>query len=185
MYWATLETRNFSFTAFGFTPEDALDTMRATWEEHARQTGANWTWEDVAEDVAITFTRVGDGWRDFDLLTNTNQPPKPKAVAHTAKPKRESKKMNQKAWLEYELKNIAQDAPSDYRNGYQDALTNALNNLGGMTPNTPDLASGYLPGEIKNQTLSPSTLRVIANDLEREGITGLNVALALDLIVGR
>lgn len=98
---------------------------------------------------------------------------------------RAGKKMNQKAWLEYELRNTAQDAPSDYRNGYQDALTNALNNLGGMTPNTPDLASGYLPGEIKNQTLSPSTLRVIANDLEREGITGLNVALALDLIVGR
>lgn len=47
-----------------------------------------------------------------------------------------------------------------------------------------ELASQYLPSEIKSQTLSPSTLRVIANDLERQGISGLNVALALDLIVG-
>jgi hypothetical protein len=101
--------------------------------------------------------------------------------------KRESKKMDQKEWLEYELQQITKRveyAPSDkdYCNGYADALTNALNNLSGMTPNSPELPSGYLPGAIKNQTLTPDTLRVIADDLEREGITGLNVALALDLI---
>lgn len=53
--------------------------------------------------------------------------------------------MNQKEWLEYELKTINEDHPGnllevEYRNGYQDALTNALNNLSGMTPNTPDLS---------------------------------------------
>lgn len=95
--------------------------------------------------------------------------------------------MDQKEWLEYELQQIDiregyAESEKDYYSGYRDALTNALNNLGGMTWNSPDLASGYLPGAIKNQTLTPSTLRVIANDLEREGITGLNVALALDLI---
>ena len=91
--------------------------------------------------------------------------------------------MNQKEWLEYELKSLQEDhAPDTYTAGYMDALINALNNLGGMTPNSPELPSGYLPGAIKNQTLTPETLRIIANDLEREGITGLNVALALDLI---
>ena len=95
--------------------------------------------------------------------------------------------MDQKQWLEYELQQIAQResyavSDKDYYSGYSDALTNALNNLGGMTPNSPELPSGYLPGAIKNQTLTPETLRIIADDLEREGITGLNVALALDLI---
>lgn len=97
--------------------------------------------------------------------------------------------MDQKEWLEYELSTIQKDAPSDlleveYRNGYQDALTNALNNLGGMETNTPELASGYLPSEIKNQTLTPDTLRDLANALEREEITAINIALALDLLTG-
>ncbi len=90
--------------------------------------------------------------------------------------------MNQKEWLEYELKSLEGTAPDAYSAGYVDALTNALNNLGGMTPNSPELPSGYLPGEIKNQTLTPETLRIIAQELEHQGISGLNVALALDLI---
>ncbi len=95
--------------------------------------------------------------------------------------------MNQEQWLEYELQQTSEigtyaESDRDYWAGYRDALTNALNNLGGMTPNTPDLASGYLPGTIKNQTLTPQTLREIADYLDSEGVTGLNVALALDLI---
>ncbi len=89
MYWATLETTNYRFTAFGFTPEDALETMRATWEEHARQTSATWYWEDVADGVSVNFTRVGDGWRGNDLLINSNQPPRVKATPSTVKIKRE------------------------------------------------------------------------------------------------
>lgn len=99
--------------------------------------------------------------------------------------------MNQKAWLEYELRNAVGDFAPDqweeiaYLNGYRDALTNAQNNLNGMTTEEPELASFYLPAEIKNQTLNPSTLRVLAMELEEQGITGMNVALVLDLIVGR
>lgn len=98
--------------------------------------------------------------------------------------------MNQKAWLEYELQQIAiregyAESDKDYFTGYRDALTNALNNLNGMTTEEPELASFYLPAEIKNQTLNPSTLRVLAMELEEQGITGMNVALVLDLIVGR
>lgn len=89
MYWATLETTSFRFDAFGFTPEDALETLRETWEEHARQTGAYFTWEELAPDTGVTFTRVGDGWRGFDLLTSGNKPPRVKATPSTAKIKRE------------------------------------------------------------------------------------------------
>lgn len=89
MYWATLETTNYRFDAFGFTPEDALETLRETWEEHARQTDATFTWEELSPDTGVTFTRVGDGWRGFELLTSGDKPPKPKAVATTTKPKRE------------------------------------------------------------------------------------------------
>lgn len=98
--------------------------------------------------------------------------------------------MEIKEWLEYELRTAVADfAPDQWReieylNGYRDALTNALNNLGGMETNLPELASGYLPSEIKNQTLTPDTLRDLANALEGEGITGLNIALALDLLTG-
>lgn len=71
MYWATLETRNFSFTAFDYTPDAALETMRITWEVHATQTGATLTWGELVEDVNIVSICVGDGWRDYDRLIFT------------------------------------------------------------------------------------------------------------------
>ena len=96
--------------------------------------------------------------------------------------------MEIKEWLEYERKSLEANAyspkPEPWEEGYYAAIINALNHLGGMTPNTPELPSGYLPGEIKNQTLTPDTLRGLATALEGEGITGLNIALALDLLTG-
>lgn len=74
MYWATLETVNYRFNAFGFTEEHALETMRALWEEHALQYEASWTWEDLADDVGLLFIRIGDGFRGFDLVINGNTP---------------------------------------------------------------------------------------------------------------
>lgn len=76
MYWATLNTFLYRFDAFGFTAEDAIATLRETWEEHATRTSAGVTWEEVAPEAGVTFTRAGDGWRDFELLINTNQPPR-------------------------------------------------------------------------------------------------------------
>ena len=48
--------------------------------------------------------------------------------------------------------------------------------------NTPKLPSHYLPQEVADRTLTPKTLRAIAKDLTAKGITGVNVALALDLL---
>lgn len=74
MYWATLETVNYRFNAFGGTKAEAIRTLRLTWEEHARQTLATWTWEDLSEDIGLTFIRVGDGLRGFDLVISGNTP---------------------------------------------------------------------------------------------------------------
>lgn len=111
--------------------------------------------------------------------------------------------MNQRTWIELELetaqaelteagKNLSlSETPEQaqlaryalhYWSGYGEALTNALNNLEGMTDNEPELPSHYLPSEVRNQTLTPETLERIAQDLRNQGISGLNVALALDLI---
>jgi len=48
--------------------------------------------------------------------------------------------------------------------------------------NTPKLPSHYLPREVADMTLTPKTLRTIAKVLSAEGVEGINVALALDLI---
>ena len=48
--------------------------------------------------------------------------------------------------------------------------------------NTPKLPSHYLPREVADMTLTPKTLRAIAKDLTAQGITGVNVALALDMV---
>lgn len=48
--------------------------------------------------------------------------------------------------------------------------------------NTPKLPSHYLPRELADMTLAPKTLRAIAKNLTAQGITGINVALALDLL---
>lgn len=112
--------------------------------------------------------------------------------------------MNQRTWIELELEtaqlefelathrlgepNATEDTlelakfSRNYWSGYSDALTNALNNLEGMTDNEPELPSHYLPSEVRNQTLTPETLERIAQDLRNQGISGLNVGLALDLI---
>lgn len=95
--------------------------------------------------------------------------------------------MNQKEWLDHERQALEDNAqsenPDPWEQGYYAAVINALNNLSGMTENRPDLASGYLPGEVKNRYLNPSVLRVMAMELEEQGITGMNVALALDLMM--
>lgn len=110
--------------------------------------------------------------------------------------------MNQRTWLNLELettqaefaeasKSLTSETHQEallaryalhYWTGYNCALTNALNNLEGMAEDEPELPSHYLPGEIRNQTLTPETLERIAQDLRHQGISGLNVGLALDLI---
>jgi hypothetical protein len=59
-YVATLETRNFIFTAYGKTADDARWFMKCAWKKHAKNTGAWLTWEELVNDVRIEETRIGD-----------------------------------------------------------------------------------------------------------------------------
>lgn len=49
--------------------------------------------------------------------------------------------------------------------------------------NPPELPSHYLPWQTRRRLTTPNDLRELADSLEDQGISGLNVALALDLIV--
>lgn len=51
--------------------------------------------------------------------------------------------------------------------------------------NPPECPSHYLPGETRNLTATPQDLREMADYLEGEGISGMNVAGFLDLLIWR
>jgi hypothetical protein len=67
MYLARLNTPNFEFLTFGDTREDAFEMMRKAWNKHQKQTGADWDWNFVSEDVAVDFVRIGDTFRNREL----------------------------------------------------------------------------------------------------------------------
>lgn len=68
MFVATLDTRNFSFIAFGRTFAEANEMMCRGWGEHMAQTGATMKWRDVCDDVIIREVQPGQCWRDDYLL---------------------------------------------------------------------------------------------------------------------
>src|SRR5512135_1966556 len=54
LWKAEVETRSFVFEAYGYSPSDAVDTLRAVWEDHKNRTGAELDWsEDLLQDVTV------------------------------------------------------------------------------------------------------------------------------------
>lgn len=78
MYWANLETRNFSFDAFSDSEAEAVELLREAWRLHREQTGhyAFWLyeWHDLEDSVRMQFVRVGDCLRDGEILLSGNTP---------------------------------------------------------------------------------------------------------------
>jgi len=70
MFWARLETRSFTFDAFGATKSEALMAMHSGWVKHAQQTGATMGWEIVADDVYVIEVHAGECLRDRDFHLN-------------------------------------------------------------------------------------------------------------------
>jgi hypothetical protein len=67
---ATIETPNFSFSAFGRTEMESLDAMLKGLEEHRRQTGLPKDWpEKTMESVNVFEASFGDCLRDREALT--------------------------------------------------------------------------------------------------------------------
>ena len=76
MYLATLDTRHFSFVALDTTEEETLAQMQQAWIIHQEQTGATYEWEEIKEDVSLTFIRQGDVLRNYTLIHSYDKPRK-------------------------------------------------------------------------------------------------------------
>ena len=64
MILATLDTGRFTFTAAADTEAEAADLLRRAWAAHTTQTGADYTWEELASDVNYLGVEVGMVLRD-------------------------------------------------------------------------------------------------------------------------
>lgn len=71
MWLARLDTAHFEFIALGRTEREARLAMRAAWGIHRRQTGAEWSWADIAEDVTYIAIEPGTALRDDAPLGGT------------------------------------------------------------------------------------------------------------------
>ena len=68
IFKAELETRNFSFEAYGYSEVEAIYIMRQVWAKHRRQLGATDTWQDVEGDINVREIIVNAGYRDGTIV---------------------------------------------------------------------------------------------------------------------
>jgi hypothetical protein len=72
MYWANMETRNFTFDTFASSEEEAKDLMREAWRIHTRQVGKDsywlYEWHDLEDSVRVMFVAEGIALRDAEPL---------------------------------------------------------------------------------------------------------------------
>jgi hypothetical protein len=61
-YVATVDTRNYTFTAYGKTKREAMTALRNVFKIHAERTGAWLTWSEIKSDVNIQFLAIGKGY---------------------------------------------------------------------------------------------------------------------------
>ena len=73
MYLATMHTGHFEFRAIGESEENARDLLRLAWERHTEDFGG-WDWEFIEDCVSVDFLRLGDVYRDSNLIRNMNTP---------------------------------------------------------------------------------------------------------------
>lgn len=53
MFFAYLDTRNFSFVVISDTEENARQALKKAWAKHKKHTGATYTWADLEDAVGI------------------------------------------------------------------------------------------------------------------------------------
>jgi hypothetical protein len=61
-YVATVDTRNFTFTAYGETKLAAMTALEKVFELHIKRTGAYITWCELLEDVFVKRVAFGKGY---------------------------------------------------------------------------------------------------------------------------
>lgn len=80
---ATLHTANFEFTAIGASRRHALRIMRNTWNVHRQQTDAEYTWNELRDDVNVEKMTTGQGYRYGDSSALYSEPPTEPATVET------------------------------------------------------------------------------------------------------
>jgi hypothetical protein len=73
MYLATMHTGHFEFRAVGNSESEAIELMREAWDRHTERDGG-WPWEFMSDSVSVEFLRLGDVYRDSNLIRNMNKP---------------------------------------------------------------------------------------------------------------
>ena len=69
VFVAWLETRSFSFVAVGRTEPEAMAAMRAAWDKHQVETGAD-DWDTFADSVGVEKLCAGEAARDGSIYSS-------------------------------------------------------------------------------------------------------------------
>jgi hypothetical protein len=64
---ATLDTRHFSFEAYGLHPTAALVALKDTLDKHAEQYGLDVDWY-APDEIGLQVRLIGRGYRDGEPL---------------------------------------------------------------------------------------------------------------------
>ena len=62
IYKASIETRNYEFTAYADSAIGAKFTLKDTFINHMRKTGGTYKWKDVMNDVYIEQINLNTGY---------------------------------------------------------------------------------------------------------------------------
>lgn len=60
MIIGNLTAGRFEFVTLTETTEQALSNLQKAWKNHAKLTGATWTWEDVEDAVILVPISLND-----------------------------------------------------------------------------------------------------------------------------
>lgn len=67
IYHWHIETANYSFDAYGRTAAECRTAMQLAWRKHQAQTGASWTFSEIASDKPRRI-ESGTAYRDDAIL---------------------------------------------------------------------------------------------------------------------
>ena len=60
LYVGELQTQNYTWRFFGLTVTEVEKLAEATWNKHREQTGAYYTWQQMAESLYIYAAKPGE-----------------------------------------------------------------------------------------------------------------------------
>lgn len=70
LWYGRLETSNFVFDILDDNEARCRAGLQAAWQRHAMQTGATWTWADLADSIDVREVTVGAAYRNgFPVTT--------------------------------------------------------------------------------------------------------------------